>query len=258
VPLYEKFALVYDQMGADRHSQKMAGYTLEIMRRFKIRAATGLDLCCGTGSAVARLADHGLEMAGLDQSPHMLAMATRKLKGRSVTLYRKSLPKFRLLDSRDSRRLRRFDLVTCFYDSLNYLKGERALKGAFRSVYEHLNSPGWFVFDMNTPSALKTLWDDSIHADVRDNLAWVWKLDHFPKTRSSACYATFFVKRGRTWERFDEVHYEYGYTNGTIRRLLREVGFEVKGFYDCGTFRKPTSGTSRICAVAKKTDKHGR
>ena len=124
---YTEFAHVYDLMGADRHSAKMVEYTFKIFRKFNIKATCGLDLCCGTGTAISLFLDQGLPMSGLDQSASMLAVAAKKLKGRKVRLYQKSLPKFRILHSGDSRRLRRFDLVTCFYDSLNYLKNTREL-----------------------------------------------------------------------------------------------------------------------------------
>jgi len=252
VSVYRRFAAVYDLMGADHHSVRMVAYTRKLMRRFKIEATAGLDLCCGTGSAIAGLLECGLTMAGLDRSAEMLAVAAKKLRGRHVTLYQKSLPRFRLLDSQNSRRLRRFDIVTSFYDSLNYLSDERELRAAFDSVYRHLRPGGWFIFDMNTARALKMLWSQDVYADVRSDLAWVWKNTYYDKTRSADCHATFFVKKGCTWQRFDELHTEYAYDNSTVRRLLKDAGFQVKGFYRCFTFDRPAGRTCRICGVVRR------
>jgi SAM-dependent methyltransferase len=250
---YSEFARVYDRMGADRHSAMMVEYTFKIFRKFKIRAACGLDLCCGTGTAIALFLDQRLSMSGLDQSASMLAVARKKLKGRKVKLYQKSLPKFRILESGDSRRVKKFDLITSFYDSLNYLKNTRELKTAFRSVFNHLNKGGWFIFDMNTPEALKTIWGGQVYADAKDNLAWVWQNYYHEKTRSAKCHITFFVKHGKLWERFDEEHTETAYENETLLRLLKEVGFQVKGFYRCFSFEKAKQGTYRICGVVKRS-----
>lgn len=238
-------------MGADTHSAKMVEYAFKIFRRFNIRTACGLDLCCGTGTAISLFLDQGLPMSGLDRSAPMLAAAAKKLKGRKVRLYQKSLPKFRILQAGGSK-VRKFDLITCFYDSLNYLKNARELKVTFRSVYNHLNKGGWFIFDMNTPAALKILWGGEVYAGARDDFAWVWSNSYHEKTMSATCRATFFVKREKLWERFDETHIERAYDNKTVLRLLREVGFQVKGLYRCFSFEKPKKGTYRICGVVTK------
>jgi SAM-dependent methyltransferase len=249
---YTEFAGVYDLMGADRHSAMMVEYTFKIFRRFNIKPACGLDLCCGTGTAIALFLDQELPMSGLDQSASMLAAAAKKLKGRKVKLYQKSLPKFRILPTDDSRRVRKFDLITCFYDSLNYLKNGRELKTAFRSAYNHLTKGGWFIFDMNTPAALKILWGGQVYADAKDDLAWVWRNSYREKTMSATCHTTFFVRHGKLWSRFDETHIERAYDNKTVLRLLREVGFEVKGFYRCFSFEKPKKGSYRICGIVRR------
>ncbi len=249
---YQRFASVYDQMGADAHSRKMTEYCFRIFRKFDIKPVTGLDLCCGTGTAVHLFSERGILMSGLDRSPQMLAVAAKKLKGHRVTLYQKELPTFRLLDTTNSRILRRFDVVTSFYDSLNYLTSQRELKATFRSVSRHLVPGGWFIFDMNTEEALKILWDAQVFADARESLAWIWKNEYHPRTKSATCRTIFFRPAGKLWERFEEIHVEKAYENRTLQRLLREVGFTVKGFYKCHTFDKPTKNTYRICAVAQK------
>lgn len=250
--VYRKFAAIYDKMQADRHSVLMTEYCRRIFSRFKIRPRTGLDLCCGTGSAIREFTDLGIKMSGLDRSAEMLAVAAGKLKGRKVKLYQSALPHFRILSIHDSTRIERFELVTCFYDSLNYLKNASELKTAFQSVHDHLEEDGWFIFDMNTEAGLKTLWDEQVFADAHDDLAWVWKNEYNPKTKSAACHATFFLKKGRTWERFEETHVEHAFDNQTIKRLLKEAGFRIKGFYDCRTFVRASKRDYRICAVAKR------
>ncbi len=252
MPQYRKFAEVYDQMKADRHSRLMVDYTMDIIRKFKIDVRTGLDLCCGTGTAIKLFTAHGFEMSGLDASKDMLAVARKKLEGKNVRLYRQTLPKFEIRKGGKSKQLQRFDLITSYFDALNYLLTARDLKTCFRGVFRHLENGGWFIFDMNTPKALTTLWDENVHADVTPDLAWVWKNEFYPKTKKAACYATFFRRRGSMWERFDEVHWEAAYPNSEIRKMLREVGFTIKGFYHCRTFDRPTKETTRICVVARR------
>lgn len=249
--IYDKFAAVYDKMEADTHSIKMVEYCRKIFKRFSIKPETGLDLCCGTGTAVYHFSKLGIKMAGLDQSAAMLAQASVKLKKYKPSLYQKSLPEFRILDNKTGKTAR-YDLITSFFDSLNYLKNENQLKTAFKSTADHLNDKGWFIFDMNTPHALKTLWDEHINAGVKSDMGWIWRNEYDPKTKCGACYATFFRKKGKLYERFDETHNEYGYSNSIIKKLLKDSGFTVKGFYHCRKFIKPHKDTFRICAVARK------
>jgi SAM-dependent methyltransferase len=249
---YVKFADVYDKMKADTHSIRMTETTFKIMRRFKIQAEEGLDLCCGTGTALKVFAESGMKMAGLDRSRRMLAAARKKLKGLGVELFCQSLPRFSIPARRRSAKTRQFDLVTSFFDSLNYLLTARDLAAAFRSVNRHLKRGGWFIFDMNTPAAMKALWDEKVQAEALKDLAWVWKAEYDPKRQAGDCLATFFVKKGRGWQRFDELHRERAYPNSAIKKMLRQAGFTVRGFYRCHTFEPPTRDTYRICAVAQK------
>jgi SAM-dependent methyltransferase len=251
---YEKFASVYDKMEADEFSRKMVEYTKRIMARFGIEPESGLDLCCGTGTAIELFVEHGITMSGLDRSRAMLRQARAKLPGRKVRLYNQELPRFEIVVSRKNERKRRaaFDLITCYFDSLNYLLTEHDLLTAFRSVHRHLRPGGWFIFDMNTPNALKTIWGAQVYAGVRDDIGWVFRNDHFPTKNTADCHVTFFVKHGIHWERFDETHTERGYSDRVIRSLLRQAGFTVKGYYRCFTFEKPKGTTNRICAVVQR------
>jgi SAM-dependent methyltransferase len=194
-------------------------------------------------------------MAGVDRSRPMLTAARKKLKGRNVDLYCQELPR---LDIRQRGRTknssrRQFDFATSFYDSLNYLLTERALGAAFKAVYRHLRPGGYFIFDMNTPHALRTIWGSpTVHAEVKKDAALVLRNFYHADAKSADCLATFFVKKGRHWERFDEKHTEQGYSDRTIRALLRKAGFQIKGYYRCLSFEKPGGTTNRICAVARR------
>lgn len=249
---YSKLPEVWDKLGQDRHSTAMVKYTMDVFDRFEIKPMTGLDLCCGTGTAIKLFTDRGLIMSGLDGSAPMLAQAAAKLKGRGVRLYHKMLPKFRLLETGNARRTVGFDFVTSFYDSLNYLASEEDLLATFQSVHAHLNDFGWFIFDMNTPEALENIWGGQVYADARDDIAWVWKNEYNGRTRSAMCRTTTFVKKGKLWERIDEDHFERAYSNTTIKKLLRKAGFTVKGIYDCGKFEPADRETLRIAVVARK------
>jgi len=215
----------------------------------------GLDLCCGTGTAVRVLGDHGLTMSGLDRSKEMLTVAGKKLRDRRVQLYHQELPRFeiRVKGSGARVRLQRFDLITCYFDSLNYLLTERRLRAAFRAVYRHLKPGGWFIFDMNTPHKLKSaLMKRQPYTGVSDEAAWIFRQKAPGQNEVVDFLLTFFIRTEHHWRRYDEIHRERGYSNTSIRAMLHDARLQVRGFYRCFSFEKPVRTTNRICVAARR------
>ncbi len=244
--VYGRFADVYDQIGMDRFSTKMVAYSLELMRRHKIRPRRVLDLCCGTGTAAKLFAEHGYSVVGVDQSAAMLKVAREKCHRFDARFYRSTLPKLELPDRAIGTG---FDLVTSYYDALNYLLTERELLATFRAAHTRTVPGGWLIFDMNTLAGLGR-WQNSTGAT--DDLAWAWRAEFDAKRKLGILRAAFFVRQGKYWKRFDETHCERGYTPAEIQRLVRRAGFVIRGVYDCRTFGKAPADAGRICVVAQK------
>jgi SAM-dependent methyltransferase len=251
--VYRKFASVYDRLNADLFSVEMAQKTFSLIDRFKIPVKRVLDLCCGTGTAVKIFAEAGYEAEGLDGSRGMLTIARKKLKRHQVKLHHQTLPDFKIPEKRGCRKPKQYDLITSYFDSLNYLLTPRDLGKTFKAVSRHLVTGGYFIFDMNTPHALKYMWNDNVHTDLKANIGIIWRNEYDPKTKTAVCYATFFAKEGKNWVRFDEEHVEAGYSNTEIRGLLREAGMKTRALYDCRTMKKPTRETNRVLVVACKS-----
>ncbi len=246
MPSYEKFAQVYDKMGSDDFSIKMFKYSQRILTGLRYRPKSVLDLACGTGTAAVMWAKKNIETFGIDGSAHMLETAKRKARAEkvSLTLSKQPLTAFSLP--------KQVDLVSCYFDSLNYLLNINDLTAAFRSARRVLHDDGYFIFDVNTPEAMKTLWDNQTYADENEDLAWIWKNVYFPRAKQAEVQATFFVRQGKVWERFDETHAERGYGPREVKSALKSAGFKTVNIYDCLTFKKPNRKTVRIAVVAKK------
>lgn len=243
---YERFADVYDKMGSDRFSARMFTYTEQLLGRLGYHPKSVLDLACGTGTAALKWAARDLVTFGIDGSRHMLAVARRKARENKLKINFSHQPLTAFTLSKP------VDMVTCYFDSLNYLLTESDLAACFRSAAKALYPGGYFIFDMNTIEAMKVIWGAQVYADETPDLAWVWKNCYYPKSKTAEVKATFFVRKGKMWERFDEVHAEKGYSMTEIRRCLNGAGFEVVQVYDCFTFRKPKPDCLRIAFVARK------
>jgi SAM-dependent methyltransferase len=157
VPAYERFSRFYDAAMDDPgpRADRVQGF----IDRHHPGARSLLELGCGTGSILARLAP-GPTLTGLDRSPEMLAIAATKVP--QARLIEGDMASFELDE--------RFDVVICVFDSLNHLVNFEQWTSMFTAVHRHLHEGGIFCFDVNTVGELRRLGDEP---------AWVYDVgDH--------------------------------------------------------------------------------
>jgi len=144
---YERFAAFYDEVMDDPGPRALR--VDAAIARFRPRAASVLELACGTGSILARLTTDAA-LVGLDRSPRMLEVCAAKVPGA------------RLVEG-DMRHFdlgQRFDVVVCVFDSVNHLLDPSEWVSLFDGVHRHLTEGGLFVFDVNTVGELRRLGDE--------------------------------------------------------------------------------------------------
>jgi dTDP-3-amino-3,4,6-trideoxy-alpha-D-glucopyranose N,N-dimethyltransferase/N-dimethyltransferase len=108
---------------------------------------TLLEVACGTGEVIASLAG-SYQVAGLDISPGMLAVARKKLP-EGIPLYEADMSSFALNA--------KFDAVICVYHGINHLLRFSDWERFFGCAYRHLNDGGVLVFDVFTLDDLKII-----------------------------------------------------------------------------------------------------
>ncbi len=243
---YQKFAQIYDKIGSDRFSAKMFRYSQRLLSRLNYRPRSVLDLACGTGTAAVMWADNNVATFGIDGSEQMLEVARKKAEecGVKIDFSHQPMTSFAIP--------RKVDLVTCYFDSLNYLLTLSDLTACFKSARRALYDDGYFIFDVNTPEAMKVLWGSQVYADETEDVAWIWKNFYFPKVKRAEVKAVFFVRRGEVWERFEETHAERGYNVTEIKKVLKASGFKPVYVYDCLNFARPKRDALRLAVVARK------
>jgi cyclopropane fatty-acyl-phospholipid synthase-like methyltransferase len=106
-----------------------------------------LEVACGTGGIIKSLAGR-YQVAGLDVSPGMLAVARGKLPV-GTPLHLADMSRFEL----DAR----FDAVFCVYYGVNHLLSFSAWEGFFDCAYRHLNEGGVLAFDTFTMDDLEVM-----------------------------------------------------------------------------------------------------
>ena len=247
--MYNEFARFYVRGDWPRYSAQMARILPSVLERFGLWPGNVLDLACGEGTFAVAMAKRGLRVTGVDLSPEMLEIASERAAKEGF--------KVRLLqqDMRSLTLRGRFDLVTCWFDSLNYLLEIDDLAQAFAGVSRVLDKNGLFIFDVNTIRALAVEWVREpcyVHLDSRDLfLASVPQYD--PATKTASLHITGFARENEGWLRVDEVHRERGYTLKEIRQCLKRAGLrELACWASLDRMEKPRHSTVRVWFVASR------
>ena len=82
---------------------------------------------------------------------------------------------FKVLDMTNFQYEEKFDVITCFFDSVNFLTLDE-VKLMMDSVYNNLNEGGYFIFDLFTLSKMK----EFANLTIKDDLGFAkykWKMN---------------------------------------------------------------------------------
>jgi len=248
--LYNKFADIYQRGPYLRFSQILVETVLpEYLEELGVTPKKVLDIACGEGSFAVGMAKLGYEVTGVDQSPQMIALAESRAAEEGV------LADFFVEDMRSIPFFNEFDLVTCFFDSLNYMLTIKDLQEAFQNAYQALKPGGFFIFDMNTIFGLAVEWMQAktYVQNEADDFIEIHRQEYDYENQIATMHITIFKQQGELWERIDEAHHERGYPIADLQYLLTQMGFEISGMY--GSLRKRTevnTNSPRVWFINRK------
>ncbi len=249
--MYNKYAAVYDGSGQVRFALLIAQYLEQLMQRHPVNGQRMLDLACGTGTLGLLMAGEGWQVTGIDASAAMLTQAQAK------AAHAELLGTLTLLLG-DIRHIAAsvppaaFNLVTCTYDSLNYLLTEDDLVATFHSVAYALAPGGLFIGDMNTRYFLEHDWG-TCEVHEQSGYTQVSQSRFEPHRAISVMRLTGFIGNDTDgYTRFDETHSERGYPSETVAALIEQTGLVIEAAYDCFTFDFPGDTTQRIVWVVRR------
>ena len=246
---YKEFAQVYSRGPYPEYTTRIARLLPKILRRFELRPRTLLDVACGEGTFAISMARRGLHSIGVDQSAEMLRFARHRAREKGVKAT------FARMDMRRLNFDNEFDLVTCWYDSLNYLLKIGDLKKTFTCISSALRKQGLFIFDMNTIYGLSVRWQQ-YPSNVQQDSQGIFEV-HRPEydegKKIAALRVTAFLRTGKLWKRLDELHREKGYSLSQIRSCLKAAGLTELACW--GSIRKmtpPKRDSGRVWFVARR------
>jgi SAM-dependent methyltransferase len=204
------------------HWQSAAPALEQWIRGAGIHSGTVVDLGCGGGQWLARLAALGYTPVGVDVSEAMIRAA------------RQFVPAAELhCGSFASIRLPPCDAVTSLGEPLNYLPSAAHMRRTLRNVYRALRPGGLFVFDVRTPATKPVA--PRTAARVGDDWACIARIEE-DGVRLTRRIATF-RQNGRNYRRGEETHVLRLCSRAEMTAWLRDLGFRVRTKRGYGDYR---------------------
>jgi SAM-dependent methyltransferase len=210
-----------------------------------LEGRSALDLACGTGRVAVLLAERGLRVVALDRSRAMLALARRRSGGDRVDWLAASVTDLPLAG--------RFDLITCNFDGINHLLRVAEVRRCFAEAAARLAIGGRFVFDVNTPLALESVWGDLSRVVEEAGHVAIWRARSYPARRRAVLTADYLLRQSDGTVRVvREVHRQRAYGYPALRRWLAGAGLQVRAVRADERWAEPNDQTLRIAMVCER------
>jgi SAM-dependent methyltransferase len=192
-----------------------------------------LDAACGTGVFLDAVATYGWCSVGVDLSPAMLAAARHRDRHHP----------YAVADLRALPFLGTFDLVTCLFDSVNFLLDEEDLCAALAGMARALRPGGVLYFDIITERMVLDYFEGRSWAENNGRFDSTWTSTYDRQSRLS-------ITNVRISSGAEGTIYERVYTLDRVQHAVVNAGLELVAVMDAETFRAPNKKTSRIDLVA--------
>lgn len=214
----EDLAYVHD-VGHGEHAKHAAAFLLQQLKFQKIPKGLVVDLGCGSGILAGVVSEQGYDIIGVDYSKALIDIARNKApQARFVvsSLFDYEIPPC--------------EAVTAIGECLNYLFDGKSnldtLEMLFAKIYQSLNHPGIFVFDIVEPGLLG---EHPHQKRMVEQEEWTMFLDYAENREENTLERNIFLFRkiNDLYRKSKEVHRLRLYERCEIKKLLEKIGFAV-------------------------------
>lgn len=143
--VFDAYAAYYDLLNCDKDYDAEAAYIDGLLQRHRPGTSRLLELGCGTGAHAERLARRGYSVLGVDRSPEMVALASRRKESLDAGTAQRL--EFIVGDLCSVRVGKTFDGVISLFHVFSYQTGNDALRAAIATASAHLVPGGVLCFD---------------------------------------------------------------------------------------------------------------
>ena len=247
---YTSFARVYDTFMDNIPYEEWAVYLTGLLNEYGVNDGLVLDLGCGTGNMTELLAKEGYDMIGVDNAEEMLeiAMEKREKSGHDILYLLQDMREFELYGT--------VRAVVSVCDSVNYIDKEEDLTEVFRLVNNYLDPGGVFIFDFNTLYKYREILGDRTIAENREDCSFIWDNYYYEEERINEYELSIFIReKENLFRRYEETHFQRGYTLDEMIRMIKDSGLEFVTAYDAFTREAPKEDSERIYVIAREKGK---
>ena len=239
---YTGFAYVYDEYMDNIPYEEWGEYMMTLLKENGVSDGMSvLELGCGTGTVTRMLSKSGYDCVGLDMSEDMLSIASDKTFEEDLHII------YTCQDMRDFEVPYSMDAMISIGDSMNYITCVDDLENVFSCVRENLKENGVFIFDLKTIHFFRDILADNTYAQNRDDSAFIWDNYYDEEERNNEYELAVFVKNeDGTFDRFEEQHYQHGFTIEEVTGAARKAGLYVKSIYNAFTKDAPDDSSERL------------
>lgn len=218
--IYQTLAQLYDQLFDSDMYKNWEKFTLANIKKVDCNL---LDLAGGSGRLAILLANDGLNVTVADFSDEMLSLASQHSIENNVSM------QLIETDMRDLSGLEKYDVITCYADSLCYLDDENDLLQVFSEVANHLEKDGVFLFDVITPHQTDDVYPGFMYNYQDDDYSrvFMWQSYADDDVEHGVIHDLTFFNRMEDgkYNRLSETHYERSYELPVIKSMLMQAGF---------------------------------
>lgn len=223
MPIYSRWAKYYDLLYSFKDYQADATRVMSIIERFHPRARTLLDVACGTGRHLSLLKDR-FEVEGLDANAELLELARQRVP--DIRFHQGRMEDFDLL--------RRYDVITCLFSAIGFVRTSEALRATIASMKRHL-APGGLVI-IEPWFSRESLWTGTITAHFidKENLKIAWMYTTAIEQGLCVLANQYLVGTPEGIEGFQEDHVLGLFSTADFEVAFESVGLQLHRISDPG------------------------
>jgi Methylase involved in ubiquinone/menaquinone biosynthesis len=243
--IYREFASVYDLMQYDIDYPLWINQLEIIAKKHMTNPRSILELACGTGTISVGLSQKGYLCEALDISEDMLTIAQSKAydSGAKIKFYHQDMANFSTK--------KKYDMVCCMCDGMNYQHDIDTLSKVMQQINLHLNEEGVVVFDLSSKYKLKEIIGNNTFAETFESEAYIWENEYDETLNLLNFSLTIFKDEGNGYERYEEFHTQRAYEIEDVLTVINPF-FEVLDIVDGDSFKQKHEQSQRICFILKK------
>jgi ubiquinone/menaquinone biosynthesis C-methylase UbiE len=232
---FEDLARFYDTMMAHVDYDHWCHVSLSL-RECLPTPVDHLDVACGTGVLMEDLRNLGWGSVGVDLSTAMLRSARKRDPQLPVATANMTALPFH----------EQFHLVTCLFDSVNFLQENEEVEAALEGMARALRPGGVIYFDVVTERMVTEFFEGPGWTEQEGDFRTSWKTIYDRDTRVAT--TSIRVNAGP-----EGIIRERVYDLAFLRNAIARAGLELLAEVDADTWKKPGARATRVDYILAKS-----